>query len=766
MRYVSPVLPKFDLTKTVARYERSPDITERRSAEGGLRIQRKYKGSLPDWPLVSIITVCLNSAKTIRQTIESVHQQTYENIEYIIIDGRSTDDTVNIVRSYENAIDYYVSEPDGGLYAAMNKGIALATGSYLLVLNSDDWYEPNAVSLLVNSHRKSKVDFVSGRARNVDANGRAVGDIRSMPWDESIRLRMPLRHETMLIPRHLYDLIGGYDENYRIISDFKFSLGLFERGYKHYEVPEVIMNFRQTGVSSIALDKLTAERERLMRQQFPFLSNEDTKTLATHGRLSPEQVPLFLKRYPKNPELTRAIVFFVQDQKVAGAKKWLQFDANLLAENAISIPDHKINCNIRIATLCSQDFGGAGTGTQRRVLALRDYGINAHIYALLVKSKHNFVHKIIPNLTEIDNYDQDAVWQQVRERAIKPITKIKGFRSKELFSSTESVVNAHELEKILQDADIIHMHWIVGMLDYDNIDIAIGNKPVIWTLADMNPFTGGCHYSEGCQQYKKECESCHLLGKESNLAHHVWMKKKIAYSKLKNIHIVCPTRWIYDRAKASSLLGNLPCHHIPNAFPIHQFPFTNKLVARIKLGLPISKKFILFGADSLKNERKGGGLLRKALMQLESNGNLKDVEVIVFGEGVLDLPIPVHSLGYISDNNLLGIAYSAADVFVSPSIEDSGPMTVGEAMISGTPVVSFRVGIALEMIIHKRTGFIANVCSHEGLADGIVWALNADYRLAIRRSLECRKFAFAFHNPEISAKRHLKIYNLAMKNAS
>ena len=110
-------------------------------------------------PLISIITVCFNSSKTIRQTIESVLNQTYTNIEYILVDGKSTDNTVAIIEEYapqftaKGIVYRWVSEPDAGIYDAMNKGIKLATGEWIGIINSDDWYELDACeNMLINGN--------------------------------------------------------------------------------------------------------------------------------------------------------------------------------------------------------------------------------------------------------------------------------------------------------------------------------------------------------------------------------------------------------------------------------------------------------------------------------------------------------------------------------------------------------------------------------------------------------------------------------------
>jgi glycosyltransferase involved in cell wall biosynthesis len=306
---------------TVGSYLTYPDVTGKRIAEGGKRLHGEPRQSMPEAPLVTIITVCFNSAKTIEQCIDSVLAQSYPNIEYIIVDAASTDGTQAIIERHSQAIDYYVSEPDRGLYHAMNKGLALASGDYILMLNSDDWYVDTAVEELVKAQLACGKDFVSSLAHNVDAEGRLLGTIRSLPYDAGIRLRMPLRHETMLVSRVLYEAVGGYDETYRIIADFDLTLRLYLAGFSHFELPRPLMYFRNTGVSSTALEKLFAERRILLSRQFPSLDRTCLEILGQHGQLAPDNISLFFSghlegaalRLYRRPEINRpsSLVFIL-----------------------------------------------------------------------------------------------------------------------------------------------------------------------------------------------------------------------------------------------------------------------------------------------------------------------------------------------------------------------------------------------------------------------------------------------------------------------
>ena len=133
---------------------------------GGLRTKGITKTGTPDHPLITVVTVVYNGAATLEQTILSVVNQTYDNVEYIIIDGASTDCTLDIVKKYEDKIDFWQSEPDKGIYDAMNKGIGLATGEYVALLNSGDWYENNTIETVVNRIIKNPmVDIYYGMMR-------------------------------------------------------------------------------------------------------------------------------------------------------------------------------------------------------------------------------------------------------------------------------------------------------------------------------------------------------------------------------------------------------------------------------------------------------------------------------------------------------------------------------------------------------------------------------------------------------------------------
>ena len=206
---------------------------------------------------VSIITVCYNSEKTIEDTLKSVAQQTYQNIEHIVIDGNSKDSTNSIVQSYKESVDIHVSEPDEGLYDAMNKGIKLATGDVVGILNSDDvLYDQFVIKKIVDGFSSPIVDAVYSdliyvKEKNIDKTTRLysskVFSYRTMMFG------LMLPHPTFYVRRKFYDKFGGYKTNYRVAADFELIARFIKKGVKATRLPIISVKMREGGISSSGL---------------------------------------------------------------------------------------------------------------------------------------------------------------------------------------------------------------------------------------------------------------------------------------------------------------------------------------------------------------------------------------------------------------------------------------------------------------------------------------------------------------------------------
>ncbi len=212
-------------------------------------ISHDFPQKTPDdlLPLISIITVVYNGAGNIEQTIQSVIGQPYPHKEYIIIDGGSTDGTVDIIKKYESHLSYWISGPDNGLYDAMNKGIDRATGELIGIINSGDWYAENIFTTIAKDFQATgSQQVVHGIIRNF-----LDEEFYSMVGNSIRRLRYDMiQHPTCFIPLKLYKTYGTYDLKYKYSADYDLILRYVDQGIKFCFIEKPIVNFRLGGISS------------------------------------------------------------------------------------------------------------------------------------------------------------------------------------------------------------------------------------------------------------------------------------------------------------------------------------------------------------------------------------------------------------------------------------------------------------------------------------------------------------------------------------
>ncbi len=310
--------------------------------------------------------------------------------------------------------------------------------------------------------------------------------------------------------------------------------------------------------------------------------------------------------------------------------------------------------------------------------------------------------------------------------------------------------------------DIVNLHWICnGFLQVETLKKF--KQPLVWTLHDMWPFTGGCHYSRDCARYKTSCGSCpHIEGSgEGDLSRWVWNRKNKAWRDL-DLTVVAPSQWMATCAKSSSLFEKFRVEVIPNGIDIQKYRPIPKSVARDLLGLEQDKNIILFGAGTVTDTRKGLHLLQPALQKLSQSGWRDKLFLLTFGvshrDFQSDLGLQSHSLGRLNDDLSLAIAYSAADIFVASSTQDNLPNTVMEALACGIPCLAFKTGGIPDMIEHQQNGYLAKPFEVEDLVRGITWVLedrNRHHKLCTR----AREKVEQEFSHEQQAHRYLELYN-------
>jgi len=268
--------PNFPLGSVCGRLDRFP---VEGGFEGGLRTDGIYKNDTLDLPLVSYITVVRNQADTIIRCIESVFQQEYPNIEYIIIDGASTDGTLDIIKTYADQVDYFISQPDSGTSEAINKGIALASGQLISLINSDDVLLPGATQIVINEYKKTKADMICGRVDRL--NGSIVEATLNVPRFSIPKMTVKYNYIYVLALytcRNVFDTVGGFNESYRIINDFVWTQLCIKHNFNIKYIDNKLTLFSYGGMASTNLKILCKEHFKFSQEEFPFL----TKRQAEH----------------------------------------------------------------------------------------------------------------------------------------------------------------------------------------------------------------------------------------------------------------------------------------------------------------------------------------------------------------------------------------------------------------------------------------------------------------------------------------------------
>ena len=332
-------------------------------------------------------------------------------------------------------------------------------------------------------------------------------------------------------------------------------------------------------------------------------------------------------------------------------------------------------------------------------------------------------------------------------------------------ANTGKDISEHPL---IKEADIVHFHWInQGFLSVSDLGKLVDSgKPIVWTLHDLWPATAICHYPDECEKYRSKCSQCALQVANPffDLANWTYNRKKqIGLSK---IYFVGCSKWITEMAQKSSLLEGASFTSIPNPIDTSVFKPLVKNDSRERFQLPKDKLLLLFAAAKLSDRRKGAAYLIEACSILKQYYTDK-IEIVLMGNGSEELcqalPFKVNSLGYISDTSTMVAAYSCADLFVIPSLEDNFPNTIMESMACGTPCVGFEIGGIPEMIDHKINGYVTNYKDANDLANGIQWVLEHGDRQAL--SDACMKKVQENYTDEVIAGKYLALYqNILYKN--
>jgi glycosyltransferase involved in cell wall biosynthesis len=403
------------------------------------------------------------------------------------------------------------------------------------------------------------------------------------------------------------------------------------------------------------------------------------------------------------------------------------------------------------------DFGGAASAVHR---LHKNFLRKGYVSRVLVEQRKNYY----PHYTQFkpppESY-KDILWGRIRTKIGNPINQDSlstdpkyHFYNRNEFKTAYST--AQLINYIGKKPDIIILHWVSGFLNAQNIyELSEHYKiPVLWHLLDMGPMTGGCHYSWDCNGYQNKCGNCPALESDREIDRsRLNLSHKLEYLSKTPISFISTTDALDRQIRKASVAANKSIHKIFLSIDPDIFRPVRKESAREILGVPQNKKVIFFGAEMPSYERKGIKYLNSALKELNKHFSDSDnLHIITAGleqaAELMDIPFDHQHLGFLSDDRSLAMAYQAADLFVCPSVEDSGPMMINESIMSGTPVVSFEIGVAPDLVLDGETGFKAKV------ADSADFAKQIQQFLLSKKSTDewqqaCRSHALQHYHPDV-----------------
>lgn len=406
---------------------------------------------------------------------------------------------------------------------------------------------------------------------------------------------------------------------------------------------------------------------------------------------------------------------------------------------------------MNILHLSTSDLeGGAARAAYRLHQGLHDGGISSQ---MLVRAKRSIDRSVIA---------EKSLLTKVGPLSNSLPLKLYPRRGKKLFFSQWFPDNiAKKVREI--NPDLIHLHWVCnGFVRIETL--ANFSKPMVWTLHDMWPFTGGCNYSESCDRYTDTCGNCPQLNSDRSfdLSRSIWQRKQRSWQNI-DLTVVSPSVWLAECARSSSLFQSRSIHVIPHGLDLTKYKPIDRHVAREILNLPDDRTLILFGASpgTTKSSRKGFHLLREALASLRDSHGSDAIELALLGALKPPNPeafgFPTHYLGQVHDDVTLAMIYSAVDVTVVPSLQEAFGQMATESLACGTPVVTFNATGLKDIVEHQQNGYLVKPFDSEDLARGIAWILDdrdrhRQLKIAARAKAE-REFSL-----ELQASRYVDLF--------
>ena len=594
------------------------------------------------WPRISIVTPSFNQGRYIEETILSVANQGYPNVEHIVIDGGSTDDTSAIVDRHRDRLAHFVSERDRGQSHAINKGMDLATGDILTWLNSDDLLAPGALASIAMAFHTSRADMVAGMAALFSQGGMAGCHLTScedgpLPLDEILDLdggwhagKFFYQPEVMFT-RELWDRAGA-----QVREDLHYSMDY-----------DLWVRFAELGARLHVIGRPVAW----------FRKHDEQKTTAEHS--FKKELKDYVREY-------------------AARKGPLPLPA---------APPARLRQRLRIVLLNDHGYRyGAGLAHQRMAESLALAGHELRAISLL----------------------HDSV----------SVTGARELSSLDLLRA----VADHAPDLVL----VGNLHS--AATDLTKLGHIIQRYPTLCVLHDMWWFTGRCAYPEDCEKYLTGCDSsCPTPGEYPQLDPRriaaAWEQKCRTHAGEARPFLLANSDWTHEFAqktleKWQENASKQPVERMKLSFPLDVFRPRDKRACRLALDLP-GDKFIVMLSGDLYDRRKRTWESLEALASL----HLDDLVVVSLGQkrDGEAFPLPdVRRLGFVSDPEHLAMLYSAADLYIGNSLQETFGQVFIEAAAAGTPVLAHRSTGVAEAVAEGITGFFVDTPTPAALAEAIL----------------------------------------------
>jgi glycosyltransferase involved in cell wall biosynthesis len=409
-----------------------------------------------------------------------------------------------------------------------------------------------------------------------------------------------------------------------------------------------------------------------------------------------------------------------------------------------------------VAHLTSELSGGAGVAAQRLHDAVRRQGVDSRLYYESGLPLVGGCQRVLQNQS-FTRRNLAALAQAWRNRRNAPGCLVTSPRW----------IRRIPLQDFGPRPDVVNLHWISRWIDQPSFFASLPpHLPVVWSLHDMNPFTGGCHHAGDCERFTDYCRDCPQLknpGPRDDAFRFFEIKKRCYAGK--NLHVISSSDWMSAQARRSALLRHARSFHtIPLGLDTESFKPIDKGCARQALAIDSGRFVVGFACADLSSPDKGGSLLVEALHALADKAK---ITLLVFGAGKLpdnggrsepDGRYQIIELGSINSPRLQSLFYSACDVFAAPSRIESFGLTALEAMACGTPVVAFETGGLGDIVADGETGLLEKqVGSVAGLRNRLDWMLQhpaerGNMGLAARQRVE-KQFSSA-----LMGKRYVELY--------